>query len=322
MHMSRPLPLWMWSCAIALSALLSLPGPLGAATSKEYVAKFTFMNEQMGQRDALSFEVLGVLPKDLSVKILKGSTLQGPITLDDLTTRTRVRVSGAIRAVNNGQTADIEIRLKNKKEARIADPRWGVLQGGVVPVPLPPLGKPKITGGKWVLDPEFTAFNDTTDVPFGVRNLELFTNVSPVDFEALDPQALLAEGLDSSLPSFFLSPGTSTLDLGLLLDIFPEPAPGLFLVAMGQIVDDSGHVVGAFIHGVQTEVPQPSALALVGAAWLGFWAVRARRHAALRRRTTLRPASTSAANAGPTITVDSTSSITAGPDVRQPGPSA
>lgn len=321
MRMSAPLPVWL--CSIALAALLSVPDPVGAAASKEYVAKFTFTNQQMGQRDALSFEVLGVLPKDLSVKILKGSTLQGPITLDDLTTRTRVRVSGATRAVNNGQTADIEIRLKNKKEARIADPRWGVLQGGVVPVPLPPLGKPKITGGKWALDPQFTAFNDT-DEPFGVRNLELFTNVSPVDFEALDPHALLADDLDSLLPSFFLSPGTSTIDLGLSLDIFPEPNPGLFLVAIGQIVDESGTVVGAFIHGVQAEeVPQPAALVLVGAGGLGLWAARlGRRHAVLRRRTTLRPASISAANAGPTITVDSTSSITAGPAVRQPGPRA
>ncbi len=269
-----------WLRLIALSTLLCIPVPVMAKDTNEYVAKFTFKNKTAGQRDALSFEILGVLPRDVSVKFLKGSKMQGPITLDNLTTRTRVRASGIVRAVNPGETADIEIRLKKKEEARIGDPRWGLLVNGTVPVPLPPLGKPEITGGQWKLDPEFTLFNDTEDVPFGIRNLQLFTNVSTDDFEMLDPQTFFGANPNSSLPSFLLSPGTNSADQGLKFEMFPEPDVGMWLVATGQLYDDTGETVGAFIHGVQA-VPEPSTLALCGGGLIGLRALASRRR---RRR--------------------------------------
>lgn len=256
--------LQVWSCRMSAVGILCIAGQLWAMPVNQYVAKFSFKNEQMGQRDALSFEIAA--PRnDVSVRLLPGSKLNGPITLDDLTNRTRVRIAGTVRAVNNGDTAEIEIRLKNgRKEARISDARWGVLQNGAVPVPLPPLGRPKIAGGKWELDPQFTVFNDIADVSFGVRNLQLFTNVTPDVFEALDPETFLSTTFDPSLPNFFVSSGTNTDDLGLSFTIFPEPDPGLFLVAIGQIVDEAGNVVGAFIHGVQAQaVSEPCTVALL-----------------------------------------------------------
>lgn len=271
---------WVRAVGAYLIALLACctPPSVMAKASNEYVAKFTFTNNTATAKDALSFEILGILPANVSASFVKGSRMQGPILLDDLTTRTRVRASGAVRTVNMGQTATIEVRLKNAKSARLSDPRWGVLVMGAVPVPIPGgLGRPAIAGGTWVLDPEFILFNDTVDVHFGVRNLQLFTNISTADFEMLDPESVLTALPDVSLPDVFLSPGTNSADQGLRFEIFPEPDDGKWLVASGQIYDSSGETVGAFIHGVQA-IPEPSISALwaVGLTGVSLLTVRRR----------------------------------------------
>ena len=107
-------------------------------------------------------------------------------------------------------------------------------------------------------DADYTAYNDL-DTAFGIQNLIFFPDLTPSAFAALDLSSVLAAPPDPSLPSFTLSTSTSADFPGL-----PDPAPGDFFAAEGQILDpSSGLVIGAFADGVQTVVPEPSTLALL-----------------------------------------------------------
>lgn len=137
--------------------------------------------------------------------------------------------------------------------------------------------RPKFPGFKVVTkDLDYTLLNDLID-PFGIQNLAFLPNITPAAFDALDLDTILNAPFNSSLPSFSMSPFSFSDFPGL-----PDPDLGNFFAAEGQILDDSGIVVGSFIHGVEV-APEPSTILLLGSglSCLGVFAWRRRRSARL-----------------------------------------
>lgn len=140
-----------------------------------------------------------------------------------------------------------EINNNGKKAG--AAPAWYNLDGKAIKP------GPKIPGFKVVPgDAAYTIYNDFPDETMGIQNLRFFPNITESAFDALDLDSVLAESRNSSLPNFILSPSTSATFSNL-----PDPDPGNLFIAVGQILDSSGNVVGSFADGVEVaNVPEPS----------------------------------------------------------------
>jgi hypothetical protein len=271
-----------------LIALLAVPLPAQAKQTQRYVAdyeakwpvpllpapdtaaiQFTINAPVFGGR------VIRLNPGDVEISILRGSQLQSSLvngqTLQITPTGNGdllVTIVGDIRTVNPGQVAKfkIDILKQNVTTLRLSRPQWGNADANNN---FTALGSNGLTGGLFALDPQYVAFNDLGDLSLVVRNLELMGNVSPLSFDSFDAATIFDAPFNPGLPSFLLSPGTSSTDLGLMFDFGPEPDLGNFLVAQGQVVDPQGNILSAFIQGVQA-VPAPDTLWLFagGLAWI------------------------------------------------------
>ena len=234
-----------------------------------------------------SGRVIKLNPTDVEISILKGSQLQSSLVNGQTLRITPtgngdllVTVIGDIRTVNPGQVAKfrIDILRQDVTSLRLSRPQWGNADANNN---FTALGSNGLTGGKFALDPQYVAFNDLGDLSLVIRNLELMGNVSPLSFDSFDVGTIFDAPFNPGLPTFLLSPGTSSADLGLTFDFGPEPDLGNFLVAQGQVVDPQGNILSAFIQGVQA-VPAPNALSLFacGLAWvagIAAWRKRASR---------------------------------------------
>jgi len=210
---------------------------------------------------------------DISISIARGSTFQS--TLDNGTTLQLTRLPngdlgvgmiGNIRSVNPPPPNqflifDVTINKPGVTTLRATNPVWSQAPANNQ-ISSDPLGPAALTGGRFTLDPSYVAYNDSS-VALEIRNLQLMSNISEAAFDALDVSAVYSEAFNPSLPEFTLSPGTNSADLGLMFNVSPEPDPGNYLAALGQVVDPStGTVVGAFVQGVQV-IPEPRSLILM-----------------------------------------------------------
>jgi len=271
--------------ALIVTALLVLSqGAARATTINRFVAVYQAVYNAAAAPNSASLQFIvngstvrgGLRPGDVGIEIVRGSRLVSSLQPGTSLQKTRlsngdllVTVVGDIRTANPGQIARIRVVIEKGgvSTLRLGSPRWGDVDLSVN-TQFTPLGPAALTGGAYVLDPQYLAHNDSAEAALGIRNLEFLSGIKTSTFSDLDVGALFRAGDNPTLPSFVLSPGTSSLDLGLTLDAGPEPPPTTWLAAMGQILDPgSGEVIGAFIHGVQA-VPEPSAsvLALGGCA--------------------------------------------------------
>lgn len=277
-----------------LIALLAVPLPAQAKQTQRYVADYeakwpvpllpapdTAAIQFTINAPVFAGRVIRLNPGDVEISILRGSQLQSSLVNGQTLRITPtgngdllVTIVGDIRTVNPGQVAKfkIDILKPNVTTLRLSRPQWGNADANNN---FTALGSNGLTGGLFALDPQYVAFNDLGDLSLVVRNLELMGNVSALSFDSFDVGTIFDAPFNPALPSFLLSPGTSSADLGLMFDFGPEPDLGNFLVAQGQVVDPQGNILSAFIQGVQA-VPAPNALwlfacglAVVGgrAAW-------------------------------------------------------
>ena len=127
---------------------------------------------------------------------------------------------------------------------------------------------PTLPGFKVVTkDAAYTIYGDSNQ-PFGIQNLTFLPNITESQFEALNLNAVIAEEPNASLPDIPVLSSSATFTN------LPDPAPGNLFIAVGQIVDTSGNVIGAFAEGVQTQsVPEPSTGVLLAIGLAGLFAV-------------------------------------------------
>jgi PEP-CTERM motif len=127
---------------------------------------------------------------------------------------------------------------------------------------------PTLPGFKVVTkDAAYTIYGDSNQ-PFGIQNLTFLPNITESQFDALNLDAVIAEEPNASLPDIPLLSSSASFT-GL-----PDPAPGNLFIAVGQILDTSGNVIGAFAEGVQTQgVPEPSTGILLAVGLAGLLAV-------------------------------------------------
>jgi hypothetical protein len=224
---------------------------------------------------------------DTNVSILRGSGLVSSLIsgqtllISPQDGSLLVTIEGDIRSVfptSTNKTAQFRVDLVRRNATstlRLRDPQWVNVSAATPPV-ITVLGPAKLTGAAFSLDPMYVAYNDS-DVPLGIRNLRFLANIDESSFNSLDVGAVLGESFNPMLPNFLLSPGTSSADLGITFAFGPEPNPGNFLVAVGQVTDISGNVVSAFVEGVQaTPTPEPSTLLFILAGFAGCALVRRR----------------------------------------------
>jgi hypothetical protein len=134
---------------------------------------------------------------------------------------------------------------------------------------------PILPGFKIVTDAQYTIYSNP-DTPFGFQNLQFFPNLTESQFDALDLDSFVDAPFDPSLPSM------SFLTDQAVFSGLPDPDPGNYFVAVGQILDTSGQVVGAFAHAVQV-VPEPSSLLLTTTGLAGLLGIVGRRRLARDR---------------------------------------
>ena len=167
----------------------------------------------------------------------------------------------AIKVIKPGERLKFTVSVPGARQIRIsfsgiAPPftgGWFSTVGGMTPL-RPTLRLPGFS--VVTKDLEYTIYDDLDD-PFGIRNLEFFPDITVPDFDAIDLDAILAEAFDGSLQSFSLSSMDFRDFPGL-----PDPGANHVFAAVGQILDTSGEVIGAFAHGVEM-IPSPGTMALL-----------------------------------------------------------
>jgi len=283
---------------LCLAVIVTLFGvlplrPVLAMPTQRFVAEYQAMyalNVAATNNSGLQFTldgstVIGGLNQiDVNVSVLRGSGLVSsqPPQLLPVNGDMLVTIVGDVRSVfptsqNKTAKVRIEILRKGVNTLKVKGSDWI----NVAPDnSITPLGPAPLVGGGFALDPTYVAFNDGL-TPVGIRNLQFLSNISESAFDALDVGVIAAAPFDSNLPNFSLSPGTSSRDLGLTFGLSPEPDPGNFLVALGQVVDSQGGMLSTFIQGVQA-VPGPSTLTLLAGGVGGIVGIAWRR-CALRR---------------------------------------
>jgi hypothetical protein len=175
-----------------------------------------------------------------------------------------VPTSASIRILNG--------QVNNNSNEAGAPPAWYNNDGngppGTTGTELTP--GPKLPGFQVnTKDAAYTAYNDG-DPSLGIRNLQFLPNLTQSQFDGLDLDAILAETPGSPIPEL-TPPWTSATFPNL-----PDPDPGNYFTAEGQMVDLSGNVVGSFVDAVQT-VPEPSPLILAVTGLAGLLTVCRRR---------------------------------------------
>jgi len=184
----------------------------------------------------------------------------------------------AIKVIKPGERLKFTVSVAGARQIRLSftgiapafTGGWFSAVGGMTPL-RPALRLPGFS--VVTKDLAYTIYDDLDD-PFGIRNLEFFPDITVPEFDAIDLDAILAEAFDGALQSFSLSAMDFREFLGL-----PDPGPSHMFAAVGQILDTSGEVIGAFAHGVEM-VPWPGSamllsLGLISAAAATRWRNRA-----------------------------------------------
>jgi hypothetical protein len=135
------------------------------------------------------------------------------------------------------------------------------------------IGAVKLASKAPVFDPIYTVSNDldpsifSPDSTFQIENLSFLGNLTSAQFAAINIDDILngtlPPGAVPGVPSnFTLESSQVTTDPSLFSQIFndpfPEPAPDLWDVALGQLYDPSTGSLSAFIDAYQG-LPEPSA---------------------------------------------------------------
>jgi len=140
-------------------------------------------------------------------------------------------------------------------------------------------GSLKIKSQSGTFDTSYTISNDLdptefSDTSFTVENLAFMGDITTSQLDALSLVSIAAGNVPSG--AVLASPSTFTLssgDMQSFTNPFPDPAPGLWDVALGQIFDPFTGSTYAFIDGYQGgAVPEPATWMLLGSgvAMLGL----------------------------------------------------
>ena len=210
-----------------------------------------------------------------------------------------VRVDiNAVKVIKPGERVQFNVSVAGARAIRLSfsgiapafTGGWFSTVGGMTPL----APAPRLPGFSVVAqDLGYTIFDDL-DEPFGIQNLEFLPNLTVPQFDAIDLEAILAESFDGALLAFSLSSMGLRDFLGL-----PDPEANHVFAAVGQILDTSGMVIGAFAHAVEM-VPSPGALALLllgltAGATAPRWRYRSRSATATRHAGTARSATVAGA---------------------------
>jgi hypothetical protein len=144
------------------------------------------------------------------------------------------------------------------------------------------VGSFKVKSQAAVFDPSYTISDnlDPTMFPdtlFTIENLAFLGDITTAELDALNLGAIAAG--DVPFGATLASPSTFTLESSALtsslfsqefLDPFPEPGPGLWDVAVGQLFDPNSDTSYAFIDAYQG-IPEPPAVMMFAAA-IAFFA--------------------------------------------------
>ncbi len=132
-------------------------------------------------------------------------------------------------------------------------------------------GALRTPGASGIFDTSYTIYNDLdtslfSDTTFTVENLAFMGDITTSQLAALSLVSIAAGDLPSG--AVLGSPSTFTLTSGELQSFnnpFPDPAPYLWDVALGQIYDPAAGYTYAFIDAYQgAPVPEPATFMLFG----------------------------------------------------------
>ncbi len=153
--------------------------------------------------------------------------------------------------VADGDSEFLGVSLKQKTNTiRISSAYWTPAGAGAGDVPIP--------GFLVENDPEYTIFNDF-DTAIGIRGLQFLLNAPEMPIDSLLSGSMLGF-VPMLADDIVLQPHSY-----MLLHVPGDLDPGNFLYARGTIFDANfTSETGAFVHGHQAPVPEPTSFAIFG----------------------------------------------------------
>lgn len=194
-------------------------------------------------------------PEGENLTLLRARRVTAPPTSDTSGNNTpTLTMNFLLPGITSGISDAFEIQiLQQNNEIRVVESFWTAkdVDGNTIPI-----GDAKIPGFDVKGDPIYTIYNDFSD-PIGIRNLQFLVNVPELSLDSITTIESIP-GFGSTISDFALSPNSF-----LAFNIPENLDPGSFLYTRGQIFDvTSGVVVGTFLQGHQSPVPEPTSIAL------------------------------------------------------------